>query len=146
MANHTTKLQVAEQICSDNHARLTPIRKAVFELVSKAKIPLSAYELLSQLKQNYPNAQPPTIYRALDFLIDQKLVHKLSTINAYYVCDCPGDKHAVLFLICKLCNHAKEVIEPTLMQQLGQSIQASGYIEQYPVMEVMGTCPKCVVA
>lgn len=147
MANSgPSKLTVAEQICVNNHARLTPIRKAVFELVSKATIPLSAYELLEQLKQNHPNAKPPTIYRALEFLIDQKLVHKLSTINAIIVCDCPGEQHAVLFLICKFCSQAKEIIEPALMLQLGHRIQASGYIEPYPVLEVMGICPDCIEA
>ncbi|MFT5275562.1 MAG: Fur family zinc uptake transcriptional regulator [Saprospiraceae bacterium] len=137
------QLEVAQRICASNQARLTPIRQTAFELICIAKKPLSAYELLDQLKTQHHNAQPPTIYRALEFLIEQRLIHKLSTINAYYVCDCPGDPHPVLFLICKICNQAKEMVEPSLMKQLSQRIKASGYVEQYPLLEVMATCSTC---
>ncbi len=134
----------AEQICARNDARFTPIRKSVLELVCAAKKPLSAYDLLDQLKVIHKNPQPPTVYRALGFLLQHKLIHKLSTINAYYSCTCPGDQHAVLFLICKDCNQATELIEPDLMLTLHQRITKSGYHEQYPLVEVMGTCPSCV--
>ncbi len=139
-------MQWAQQICIDNKARLTAQREHVLRLILDSSKPITAYELLDKLRQSQANAQPPTVYRALDFLLEHKLIHKLRTINAFYSCICPGDKHAVLFLICDNCSESTEIVEPNLMGQLHQRITKSGYVSDFPLLEVLSTCPSCAAA
>ncbi len=135
----------AEAICRANSARLTPTRQRVLELVNAADKPIGAYDLLDQLKQEQNNAQPPTIYRALGFLLKHKLIHQLKSIKAYYSCECPGDSHTVLFLICERCQSATELIDPNLVKRIKKHIQSTGYQVDYPVVEVTGRCRECSI-
>lgn len=84
--------------------RLTPLRKEVLELVAAAGKPVKAYDLLDQLRERHGNAAPPTVYRALDFLLEQGFIHKLESINAFVSCHHPAEAHQVPFLICDVCS------------------------------------------
>ncbi len=47
---------------------------------------ISAYDLLDLLREAEPQAKPPTVYRALDFLLEQGFVHKVESTNSYVLC------------------------------------------------------------
>ena len=70
-------LQRAEALCEQRNVRLTPIRRRVLELVWHSHAPIGAYAILDQLKTTDRSAAPPTVHRALDFLLEHGLVHRL---------------------------------------------------------------------
>ena len=93
-----------EKFCEDRNLQFTKIRKDVYELIFKSSIPLKAYDLLETLKNTHRSAKPITIYRALDFLLENKLIHKLPSQSTYFRCDHPADNHDCYFIICNQCH------------------------------------------
>ena len=91
-----TTLDRAEAICRARGARLTAQRRRVLELVLGAGRPLGAYELLDALRREGGGAGPPTVYRALEFLVAHGLVHRIETLHAFVGCDHPGELHAAI--------------------------------------------------
>jgi Fur family zinc uptake transcriptional regulator len=88
-----------EQACTERGLRLTPLRADVLRLVADSKKPVKAYDLLAQISESKAASAPPTIYRALDFLLDNGFIHKLESINAFVACHHPSVQHTVPFLI-----------------------------------------------
>lgn len=136
-------LERADALCKARGVRLTPQRRTVLRLVSDAGQPLSAYELLDLLRAELPNAAPPTVYRALDFLIEQKLIHKLESLHAYVGCDHPEHAHASQFLICSDCGDVSEVEDSDVQASLQAATKAQGFVSNRPIIEVIGTCADC---
>jgi Fur family zinc uptake transcriptional regulator len=75
-------LAQAEKLCAQRNVRLTPQRLEVLRLMSLQQGAISAYDLLDLLRESEPQAKPPTVYRALDFLLEQGFVHKLNPQTA----------------------------------------------------------------
>ncbi len=104
------QLQEAEAACLRRGAKLTPLRRQVLELILEAEAPVGAYALLDRLKADRPGAAPPTVYRALDFLLEHGLVHKVERLNAFIGCAEAGHGqahdhgHPHQFLICRRCG------------------------------------------
>lgn len=136
-------LASAEVACARSGVRLTPLRRQVFALVAGAGRPVKAYELLDRLKQQHAGAAPPTVYRALDFLLEQGLIHKLESIAAYVCCPHPGAAHATQFLICDACDQAIELADEVLARRLQESVLAQGFVPGSIVVEVHGRCARC---
>ena len=109
------RLQEAKAHCQSRGVRFTPLREEVYLLILTADKPLGAYDLISALQNSRQktnaknkNVAPPTIYRSLEFLLGEGLIHQLSSINAYVPCCHPRSQHAAAFLICKSCNGVEE--------------------------------------
>ena len=136
-------MALAESLCDERGVRLTSQRKAVLELLLESEKPLSAYDLLDQLRQTLNKPAPPTIYRALDFLLEQGLAHKLESIHAYVGCLHPEHPHAGQFLICGDCGEVAEVEDKSLNESLDNAGKAIGFKTIHPVVELMGTCADC---
>ncbi|HGG60275.1 MAG TPA: transcriptional repressor [Gammaproteobacteria bacterium] len=136
-------LRRAERLCQQRQARLTRQRRTVFELVCAADKPLSAYEILDRMRAVAPNPAPPTVYRALDFLLQQGLIHKLETLHAYVGCNHPDKPHASQFLICSDCGLVREIENPAIEQGVAEAEQNTGFITRRPVVELLGTCARC---
>ena len=79
-------LAQAEKICAQRNVRLTPQRLEVLRLMSLQDGAISAYDLLDLLREAEPQAKPPTVYRALEFLLEQGFVHKVESTNSYVLC------------------------------------------------------------
>jgi Fur family zinc uptake transcriptional regulator len=90
------------------------------------------------------NPAPPTVYRALDFLLEQGLVHKLESLHAYVSCSHPDHPHASQFLICDDCGEVVEVEDPSVVKSLNSVGKAIGFLAKRPVVELLGTCAQCV--
>lgn len=133
----------AEQLCLRRKVRLTSQRKTVLRLLCQSGRPLSAYELLDLMRQEVDNPAPPTVYRALDFLIDQGLVHKLESLHAYVGCSHPDHPHASQFLICADCGDVAELEDPAVSSSLQAACDAAGFETQRPLIELLGTCADC---
>jgi len=123
--------------------RLTPLRKEVLELVATAGKPIKAYDLLDRLRERHGNAAPPTVYRALDFLLEHGFIHKLESINAYVSCHHPAEAHQVPFLICDQCASAQEVCDERVAELIEAQSKALGFRPQSQTLEVHGLCKNC---
>ncbi|MBK1700328.1 transcriptional repressor [Thiococcus pfennigii] len=134
----------AEALCRERGVRFTEQRKAVLRLVSASDKPISAYELLDQMRDVVKNPAPPTVYRALDFLLEQGLVHKLESLHAYVGCTHPDHPHASQFLICDCCGEVTGVEDAGVTERLRAAGHARGFRTKRPIVEVLGTCAQCI--
>ncbi len=133
-----------ERLCEQRGLRLTPLRANALRLIADAGRPVKAYDLLDQMKATHEAAAPPTVYRALDFLLEHGFIHKLSSINAYVGCHHPGAaQHAVPFLICDRCQSATELEDERIVEMLDARARATGFVPQAQTLEVHGLCAKC---
>jgi len=136
-------IEEVEQRCARDQLRLTPTRRRVLELVLQADGPVKAYDLLDQLKSEQPNAAPPTIYRALEFLLEHHFIHRLETLNAFVSCFHPRHQHQGQFLICEQCGAVREVAENRLSEDLARLAREADFAPSRQVLEVYGTCSRC---
>ena len=138
-------LERAEGICKSRGVRFTPQRKRVYELICANKGASSAYELLEKLKESEPQAKPPTIYRALDFLLEQGLIHRVESENSFIsCCSCSVNKHYSHLLICDLCGNVQELQDDSLIALLANNAEKHGFRITNHVIETHGTCQKCL--
>ncbi len=135
-------LKQAETLCREQGARLTPLRRKVLELLWQSHRPVGAYELLEQLQTGGKTA-PPTVYRALEFLQQLGLAHRLASLNAYIGCCQPGEPHAGQFLICRSCQASCELSETKVSSSINEATAAAGFSAEQQTVEIHGLCPHC---
>jgi Fur family zinc uptake transcriptional regulator len=133
----------AEAICTRDGARLTPLRRRVLELVWASHRPILAYELLDRLREERASAAPPTVYRALDFLMRHGLVHRIESMNAFVGCSMPEHPHDGQFLICDDCNTVSEMDHGDIDALIRRHARRSGYLPQRQTVEIHGRCQRC---
>lgn len=136
-------LHAAEEACSREGAKLTPIRQRVLELVWDSHRPVGAYALLELLAEDGRRPAPPTVYRALDFLLEHGLVHRLDSLNAFVGCTHPGERHRTLFLICRQCHRAQEIAADAIESAVGGEAARHGFRMEKLTLEVEGVCHAC---
>lgn len=137
-------LDQAEMLCRKRGARLTSRRRTVLKLLCASSKPLSAYEILERMDAGKRKPAPPTVYRALDFLLEQGLAHKLESIHAFVGCAHPQHPHVGQFLICSGCGAVCEMENEALLKGLHSVEKATGFRTERPVVELLGTCSQCV--
>lgn len=140
--NHA--LAEAESICTRQGLRLTTLRKRVLELVWASHKPLGAYDILAVLSDaDGRRAAPPTVYRALDFLLENGLVHRIASLNAFVGCSHPEHAHQGQFLICRGCHAAIELEQATISDAISSSAAGVGFAVESQTVEVVGLCAGC---
>ena len=139
-----TAIGSAEAICTARGERLTALRRQVLELVWRDHHPVGAYDLLAAMQaQSRRKVAPPTIYRALDFLRQAGLVHRIESLNAYVGCRAPGRPQDVQFMICRSCRAAIELDDRAVASSLDAAAAAAGFAIEQRVVEVSGLCARC---
>lgn len=133
----------AEAHCAKVSVQLTPARRRVLEILLREHRALGAYDILNILNETGAKAQPPTAYRALDFLVEQGLAHRIEKLNAFIACAHPGAAHSPAFLICRKCEAVAEDHMPSASSALHRSAKDSGFAIEAAVMEAEGICPNC---
>jgi Fur family zinc uptake transcriptional regulator len=136
-------IEAAESLCRQRRLRFTRIRRRVLELVWNSHKPVGAYDILGSLNQDGKKAAPPTVYRALDFLIEANLVHRLDSINAYVGCADPGSAHTGQFLICRECRSVAELDDADIDSLVRQKVSDLGFSAIHQVLEIQGLCQDC---
>jgi Fur family zinc uptake transcriptional regulator len=139
-------VRAVEHACESRGLRLTPLRAQVLGLVAAAGRPIKAYDLLDLMKSASGSTAPPTVYRALDFLLEQGFIHRLASVNAYVGCHHPQVRHSVPFLICDRCQQAIELEDVRITQLLDDQAKAVGFTPRAQTLEVHGVCAACAVA
>ncbi len=138
-----TVLNHARRICAERGVQLTPIRYQVLELICDSHQAVKAYDLLDKIKPLQPAAKPATIYRALDFLLEQGLIHRIESLNAFVGCGHSGHRDEQLMLICKHCHEVEERPALNVMSMLALEIQLASFSEYSKTIEIQGICSKC---
>ena len=134
----------ADKVCGSKGVRLTPQRRAIFEIVWSSHKPIGAYEILEILaKKTKSRPAPMTVYRALDFLIEQCLVHRIASLNAYMGCSHPGKHHSSCFLICDNCGQAAQIVDDNIENIISQEADRVGFTINLNLVEVSGVCSQC---
>ncbi len=138
------RLDAAAQACARDGVRFTDLRRHVLDLVLRAPGPVTAYALLDQLRATRRAAAPPTVYRALDFLQQQGLVHRVERLQAFVGCDeGAAHSHAAQFLICRICGAVDEVDDRPVAEAIGRAAAAKGFTPTRATIEIEGTCAAC---
>ena len=157
-------LATAARLCLERRARLTPLRRRVLELVWRSHAPVGAYDILGRLSDEPGTAQekgtakdkgtaaeqgtrrpsaPPTVYRALEFLLAQGLIHRIESLNAYVGCVHPDGAHGGQFLICTGCGATAEVHDPRIDAAVARRAEELGFAVARKTIEIAGLCPPC---
>ena len=136
-------IQAARARCAELGVNLTPLRAQILELVWSRHGPIGAYDILERLKAGGRRAAPNTVYRALEFLQETGLVHRLDTLNAFIGCASPESPHAAQFLICTDCGLAAEVSDPTVNRALAAQAAKLGFHVSAQTVEISGLCEQC---
>lgn len=139
-------LSKAAKLCAERGAQFTPARRRVLEILLEEHRPVGAYAVLEKLREDGRNAQPPTVYRALDFLIEHGLAHKVLKLNAFTACCRPGEQHAPQFLICTRCDRISELADPGVTDAVAKAASAAGFAAAETALELSGVCPDCADA
>jgi len=124
-------------------AKLTPLRRRVLAIVLESHTPLGAYDVLAALARDGTRPAPPTVYRALDFLKAQGLVHRIDSRNAFVACFAPGKAHRNHFLLCDKCGRAVELGDDGLDAALEAASRAKGFVVERQTVEITGKCADC---
>ena len=136
----------AEALTAATGARLTPVRRRVLEILLEEHKALGAYDVLARLATEGFGNQPPVAYRALEFLVDQGLAHRIQRLNAFTACVHPGEDHAPAFLICRICHAVAEAEATAARASLDAEAARAGFRVERSTIEALGLCPACVEA
>ncbi len=136
-------LERAEKLCRQQGIRLTRLRRSVLELVLASEHPVGAYELLDRLDSRVGAKAPATIYRALDFLLAQRFIHKIESLNAFIACIDLGDAHDSQFMICTDCGNAVEMHDAAIARLLRRQSAKQGFALSGQIIELRGRCTEC---
>ena len=139
-------LDRAAELCARRGARLTRLRRRVLELVWQGHAAVKAYDLLAELDRKGASAKPPTVYRALDFLMAHGLVHRLESLNSYVGCPQPGAPHAGQFLICNSCGTVSEFEASAIQRAIASQAADLGFAVGQQTVEIRGVCRSCRIA
>ena len=134
----------ARVCCSQRGTRLTPQREGILRLVWQSHKPLGAYAIMELLaKERGKAVAPPTVYRALDFLVEHQLIHRVHSLNAFIGCPEPERQHQNHFLICSHCGITVECGSHLLQSLIEKAAEAEDFEPQQQSLEIKGLCARC---
>jgi Fur family zinc uptake transcriptional regulator len=148
MSDLDTVVAKARSDCSSVGQRLTDKRERVLRILLETGAPLSAYDILERYQKAYGTSMPAmSVYRMLQFLEKNKLVHKLETTNQYLACvhiRCDHEHSSAQFLICDSCQYVKEIVlSKAVVNELGECVSQSGFTLTNSQIELRGLCADC---
>jgi Fur family zinc uptake transcriptional regulator len=136
-------LEFADKTAREDGLRLTPVRRRALEVLLENHNAMGAYDVLKRLAEDGFGHQPPVAYRALDFLVDNGLAHRVRRLNAYTACMHPETDHAPLFMICRQCNAVAESVAPHVRNEIVAATNSANFLVERVNVEVLGICPNC---
>ncbi|WP_028884491.1 transcriptional repressor [Taylorella asinigenitalis] len=148
-ANIQDRIKQATEICNQRGLRLTPIRSQVLILLLQAARSLKAYELLDMMKAHHKSSQPATVYRALDFLVQEGFVHRVDTINGWVACnnfdheDEESQDDISVIAVCSRCNKVQELDPTDISPFITSLLESAGFENRSPKTEIRSICSEC---
>ena len=141
--NNAQFLQSAAEHCLKNGANLTDLRRQVLDLVLAHDGVVKAYQILSELQQARGSAAPPTVYRALEFLVEQGILHRVEALNGYVVCRHLDCAHPSVILTCRDCGKVDEMAADEGFMTLRQLCAGHGFEMDEQQLLLNGRCVQC---
>jgi len=136
-------IAAAEALVESDGLRLTKVRRRVLEILLEEHRALGAYDILDRLREDGFAAQPPVAYRALDFLTQNGLVHRIERLNAYVACGAPERAHSPIFLICTSCGAVMEAGSGAVREAVTAVANSFGFSMDTCAIEAQGLCKSC---
>jgi len=136
-------IKAAEQILEASAARFTPDRRQVLEILLRRHTAVGAYDIIDSMDWGGRRRASSVVYRALDFLAEHGLVHRLHSRNAFVACSHPDGEHGAQFLICTGCDRIAEIADRKVERGIIAAAEAAGFTVRKPMIEVEGLCPHC---
>jgi Fur family zinc uptake transcriptional regulator len=141
-----SKAATLKMLLQDDDLKITDLRKDILDIILSAKKPLSAYDVLDQLKTKRTNAKPPTVYRVIDYFVEKKIIHRVETTNKYVGCtqldNFKTKYHGILFL-CQQCGNSFELVDDEFLEALKNFSKKHQFSVNESLVEVKGICEKC---
>ena len=134
----------AKTICDQRGVKLTKLRETVLKLIWKNHTYVKAYDLLEELKKIDDSAKPPTVYRSLDFLMENGFIHKIQSLNAFVGCSHPGEHNECYFLICKECRNIEECHSENINKFVQSTSSNNNFSANQITLEISGICQECI--
>lgn len=136
-------LENAERVCRDQGLRLTRLRRRALELVWRNHQPVGAYDVVGGLRRLGHRPAPPTAYRALEFLHEAGLIHRIESLNAFVGCPDPERSHAGQLFIRERCDRVAEIDDTRLVRQISRHADKLGFTTRDQTIEIRGRCADC---
>ncbi len=146
------RLAEAEHLCRQRGTQLTALRREVLELLLRRNGTAKAYDLQDDMRERHGRVAPTTVYRALDFLMEQGLVHRVDAVNSFVACNsdhaghAPGHAHGhhTLMAVCTRCGAVSELHDHEALDMISQRLRSGvpGFVETG--IEVKGVCATCL--
>ena len=134
----------AKIICDQRGVKLTKLRETVLKLIWKNHSYVKAYDLLEELRKIDRSAKPPTIYRSLDFLMENGFIHKIQSLNAFVGCSHPSEHDECYFLICKECQSIEECHSKNINEFVRSTSNTNNFSANQVTLEISGICQECI--
>ena len=134
----------AKIICDQRGVKLTKLRETVLKLIWKNHSYVKAYDLLEELREIDRSAKPPTIYRSLDFLMENGFIHKIQSLNAFVGCSHPNEHNKCYFLICKECQNIEECHSKSINEFVQSTSNTNNFSANQVTLEISGICQECI--
>lgn len=138
-------LAAADALARRRGLRFTPMRRRVLDIILSGHKPMGAYDILDALGEasGARKPAPPTVYRALDFLSREGMVHRIDTLNAFVACFTPDHRHRAHFLLCRQCGCVAEIEHGGLVGALATAAADAGFSVERETVEIAGLCAGC---
>lgn len=133
----------AERLIAERRLRMTPVRRRTLEILLEHHRAMGAYDVLDRLAAEGFGRQPPVVYRALEFLVENGLAHRIQILNAFAACMHPETDHQPVFLICRNCQRIAEAPAEPLHQAMATAAAGLGFAVERSSFEATGLCPAC---
>ena len=137
-------LSEAEKICHQKNIRLTEIRKTILKIIWQSHKATKAYDILDQISGMNFSAKPPTVYRALDFLLENGFIHKINSLNSYIGCPNPLQNEQCYFIICSSCDEIEECSDKGITNAIESVMNKNKFSHKNIAIEINGTCNNCL--
>lgn len=137
------KMQEIEELFAKNSLILTPLRQKILEIIFRDHGAIKAYDILDELRKEGFSDKPPTVYRVLDFLLQNQIVHKLSSINSYIICSHLTKHKDCYFLICNKCETVVECCNKYLSKIIDKTANDNKFNVEKTIVEISGICKSC---
>lgn len=122
--------------------RLTPQRLAILDLLRNASGHLTPTEIFQLVVQDLPGLTEATVYRTLNFLVEQGLVMVAHVGRGQLVYEIAGHDHH--HLICRQCGGMREIDHLELRSLYKQFLVNTGYQIDTIHATFFGLCPECL--
>ena len=131
--------------CKQLNVKMTRLRQSILSILWHSSKPLKAYDILEKLKETQENAKPPTVYRVLDYLVAEGIIHKLPSIQSYTLCCHPNEHHhsADILMICHDCLNVTEIHDPIMHAVIEKISSENKFSTKNDSIEIRGLCAKC---